>query len=158
MPYLIDGHNLIPKVGLSLRSLDDETELLVILQEFCRLKGRKVEVYFDGAPPGQTSRRKFGSVTAHFVRQGQTADSAIAARLRRMGRDARNWTVISSDHAVQAEARAAHATSLSSEDFANQLKLDTSDRPSGSERQRDLGAEEVDEWLELFRRRGRRIG
>ena len=36
MPYLIDGHNLIPKLGLRLESLDDEMELIAILQEFCR--------------------------------------------------------------------------------------------------------------------------
>ena len=37
MPYLIDGHNLIPKVrGLSLQSMDDEMELVELLQEFCR--------------------------------------------------------------------------------------------------------------------------
>ena len=37
MPYLIDGHNLIPKLGLRLDSVDDEMELVAILQEFCRL-------------------------------------------------------------------------------------------------------------------------
>jgi hypothetical protein len=52
MPYLIDGHNLIPKLGLRLDSMEDEMELVSILQEFCRLEDRQVEVYFDGAPPG----------------------------------------------------------------------------------------------------------
>ena len=28
MPYLIDGHNLIPKLGLRLDELDDEIELI----------------------------------------------------------------------------------------------------------------------------------
>jgi hypothetical protein len=49
MPYLIDGHNLIPKLGLRLDSMDDEQELVVILQEYARLERKKqVEVYFDG--------------------------------------------------------------------------------------------------------------
>ena len=47
MPYLIDGHNLIPKFGLRLDSVNDEMELVSILQEFARLKRQKVEVYFD---------------------------------------------------------------------------------------------------------------
>ena len=77
MPYIIDGHNLIPKLGLRLDSIDDELDLLARLQEFCRLRRTQVEVYFDGAPPGQASTRKAGVVTAHFVRQGSSADASI---------------------------------------------------------------------------------
>ena len=50
--YEVDGHNLIPKVGLRLDSFDDEMELVALLQEFARLHRRQVEVYFDGAPAG----------------------------------------------------------------------------------------------------------
>ena len=70
MPYLIDGHNLIPKLGLRLDSPDDEMELVAILQEFCRLERRQVEVYFDGAPTPHAGTRKLGTVTAHFVPSG----------------------------------------------------------------------------------------
>jgi hypothetical protein len=41
MPYLIDGHNLIPKLGLRLDSMDDEQELIAILQEYARLERKK---------------------------------------------------------------------------------------------------------------------
>ena len=121
MPYLIDGHNLIPKLGLHLDSMDDELDLLVRLQEFCRLRRAQVEVYFDGAPPGQVSTRKAGMVTAHFVRQGSSADAAIEARLIRLKRAARNWTVVSSDGRVQRAAGAAHARSMSAEEFALEM-------------------------------------
>ena len=89
MPYIIDGHNLIPKVGLRLDALDDEMALVEILREFCRIKKKRVDVYFDGAPPGENGTRKFGYVTAHFVRRGRTADDAIHARLRKMGKSAK---------------------------------------------------------------------
>ena len=46
MPYLIDGHNLIPRLGLRLDSMDDEMELIAILQEFYRTERRQVEVFF----------------------------------------------------------------------------------------------------------------
>ena len=80
MPYLIDGHNLIPRVGLRLDSMDDEMELIGILQEFCKLEHRQVEVFFDGAPALHAGARKLGAVTAHFVRLGTTADNAIPSR------------------------------------------------------------------------------
>jgi predicted RNA-binding protein with PIN domain len=130
MPTLIDGHNLIPKLGLSLHSLDDEMQLVSRLQVFCRAERRQVEVYFDGAPAGQVGTRRLGLVTAHFVRLGSTADSAIRARLKTLGRAARNWIVVTSDRQVQADARAAGP---------------------GSAREAGMSDAEVEEWLHLFR-------
>jgi uncharacterized protein len=153
MPYIIDGHNLIPKVpGLSLQQFDDEQHLVEMLQEFCRRQRKQVEVYFDNAPPGGVRARNLGSVTARFVRQGTTADSAIRKRLVNLGRAARNWTVVSSDQAVQAEARAAHAQVMPSETFARLLiqALDDSWADQGDAAETTLNPEEVDDWLQLF--------
>jgi len=153
MPYIIDGHNLIPKVpGLSLQQMDDEQQLVEMLQEFCRHQRKQVEVYFDNAPPGGVRARNLGLVTARFVRQGTTADSAIRRRLANLGRVARNWTVVSSDQAVQAEARAAQAQAMSSETFARLLTraLDNSLIDQGEATETVLNPEEVDDWLQLF--------
>ncbi len=152
MPYLIDGHNLIPKLGLRLDSPDDEMQLIHILQEFCRTQRRNAEVYFDGAPVGQSGTRKFGIVAAHFVRRGTTADSAIKNRLEKLGRAARNWVVVSSDHEVQASARMAHAEVLSSNQFAQLLKKPQPMKAKSIDDQK-LSSEEVAEWLKLFGRR-----
>ena len=152
MPYLIDGHNLIPKLGLHLDSVDDEMELISFLQDFCRLERRQVEVFFDGAPASQAGTRKLGLVTAHFVRQGTTADDAIRDRLKRLGRGAKNWTVVSSDRQVQANARAAHAEVTSSDSFAGTLKHARNSAPKPTSDGK-VSAEEVEEWLKLFDRR-----
>ena len=147
MEYLIDGHNLIPKLGLRLDSVDDELELISILQEFCRLERKQVEVYFDGAP--QTATRKAGSVTAHFVPLGTTADDAIRKHLKRLGKNARNWIVVTSDRQVQANARAAHSEIISSEIFAKTLKQARDTAPKANV-DRKLSDSEVDEWLRFF--------
>ena len=149
MPYLIDGHNLIPKLGLHLDSPDDELELIVLLQEYSRLSRREAEVYFDGAPVGEAGTKKFGAVSAHFVRLGLTADSAIQARLKKLARAARNWIVVSSDHEVQNAANSAHAGVVSSEEFAGHLKRlqHSVSKPVG---EKELSSEEVEEWLKLF--------
>ncbi len=151
MPYLIDGHNLIPKVGLRLDSPDDEQELITRLQEFCRRERTTVEVYFDNAPPGQPSSRRYGAVNAHFVRQGQIADQAIAHHLASLGKGAKNWVVVSSDHQVQAAARSFHAQVLTSEAFAQRLR--THARPT-EEKPREV--EDVETWLQMFRERKKR--
>ena len=149
MPYLIDGHNLIPRLGLRLDSVDDEMELIAILQEFCRRERKQVDVYFDGAPTPQAGTRKLGSVTAHFVRLGTTADDAIRKRLKKLGKAAKNWTVVSSDRQVQAEARAVYAEVLSSDVFAQRLKQARDSAPK-SIGDRKLSSKEVEDWLKLF--------
>ncbi|MBC8508991.1 MAG: NYN domain-containing protein [Chloroflexi bacterium] len=155
MPYLIDGHNLIPKIpGLSLRSIDDEVQLIQRLQVFHQQTGKKIEVYFDNAPPGHSRTQRFGTVTAHFIRHGSTADAAIQARLDKLGRGASTWTVVSSDRQVQAAARAVHARVIKSEDFAAELAAQNIEQFSGIETSAEINIspDEVDEWLRLFGR------
>ncbi len=156
MTYLIDGHNLIPKVGLRLNSHDDEMDLVELLREFCRLRRKKTEVYFDGAPAGHAGTRTLGAVTAHFIRAGTTADTAIARRLKKMGPSAKNWIVVSSDRQVQADARAARASVLTSEEFARLLYQTPSSKSGAPAADRKVSPAEVDEWLKVFGSKGHR--
>jgi uncharacterized protein len=155
MAYMIDGHNLIPKIpGLSLQDLDDEIHLIELLQEFCRMQRKKVEVYFDRAPAGQAGTRQYGQVIAHFVTQHSSADDAIRQRLARLGKSAKNWTVVSSDAAVQAEARAAGAQALAAEQFVRLLRQPKkSSATQDEERPSEMGPDEIDDWLKLFSQR-----
>lgn len=151
MPYLIDGHNLIPKAGLSLEAVDDEEQLILLLQEFCRRSRKNVEVFFDNAPPGEQRVQNYGRVKARFVRRGQTADQAIQRRLAALGRAARNWTVVSSDHAVQASARAARAAVVASEQFALDLREALeAERSATRGEEAPMSPDELEEWLALF--------
>ena len=150
MQYIVDGHNLIPHVGLRLNAEDDELALIEMLREFCRVKKARVDVYFDGAPPGHANTRKFGYVTAHFVRQGRTADQAIHARLRKMGKSAKNWIVVSSDHEVQTSARSVQAKRMPSNEFAREVqdaKFAVFENPN---EERTLSKGEVEQWLKIF--------
>jgi predicted RNA-binding protein with PIN domain len=133
-----------------LDSIDDEQELIAILQEYARLERKKqVEVYFDGAPASHTGIRKLGTVTAHFVLLGTTADDAIRKRLKKMGKSAKNWTVVSSDRQVQTESRAAQAEVISSDTFAMLLRQARDTAPKATD-DRKLSKQEVDDWLKLF--------
>lgn len=151
MPTIIDGHNLIPKVpGMSLRAIDDERQLLELLVVYCRIERQKVEVYFDGAPPGSAGVRNYGMIHARYVPLGSKADDAIAKRLNGLGRQARIWRVVTSDRYVQAEARSHGAEVVPSEVFAKelmnaQIKAQEEARGTG-----EISAGDVDEWLDLF--------
>ena len=130
-------------------------ELVAILKEFARLKRQQVEVYFDGAPIGQAGTRKLGTVRAHFVPLGQTADSAIRVRLKKMEKDAKNWIIVSSDHEVQNTARVVRAQVVTSDEFVKMLRAATNSAPKANTENKKLSAQEVDEWLKLFREKER---
>jgi len=158
MPFLIDGHNLIPKVGLRLDSIDDELELVEILQEYSRKSRKSIEVYFDGALAGGTGSRRFGSVTAHFVSEHSTADAAIEQQLKALKGDARNWTVVSSDHRVLSAARSARAATETSEEFARRLSGESGGRQprragDGGRSGGGLTEVELNHWLDIFKKR-----
>lgn len=151
MHYIIDGHNLIPHIpGMNLRQMDDEQGLIALLQAFCRAKRASVDVYFDGAPPGQPAQRAFGAVKAHFVRAGRTADDAIRAHLGRLGARAREVSVVTSDRQVQREGRDVHAKVIGSDEFARLLAQTPAAAPGSANDKSTADETDIDEWLRLF--------
>lgn len=160
MNYLVDGHNLIAKIpGMDLSMPDDEERLIELLSRFGQAGKHRLEVFFDDAPAGQAGIRKYGGLRAHFVPVRQTADQAISERLKKLGRTAKEWTVVSSDRAVQAAAREVHAGVIDAEGFAKQLRAVLSNAVS-AERSADekaMAAEltetEIKEWLAIFSQR-----
>ncbi|MBW6465725.1 MAG: NYN domain-containing protein [Brevefilum sp.] len=153
MVLIIDGHNLIPHMpGVDLSDPDDEGKLVQLLQEYCRLRRKTAEVFFDKAPVGMAGVRQYGLVKAHFVHEGTTADTAIMAYLKKLGKRAKNTTVVSSDRQVLAAARGAHAATIRSDEFAAAWAQLAEDEPELDPRDRQLDEEEVADWEQLFRR------
>lgn len=153
MPYLIDGHNLIPHIpGLTLKDLDDEKALIHLLEDFCRRTRQQVDVYFDRAFPGSKKTQSFGRVIAHFTPEYSTADEAIRIRLSSLKRSAKNWTVVTSDRQVKAEAQAAGARWMSAEEFSKILRSQPESGPAGDS-QPELTEDEVNMWINLFQSR-----
>ena len=149
MPYMIDGHNLIGKIpGLKLDDLEDEQELIKLLQEYCLQTGKNAEIYFDKSATGHARASVHGRVTARFVRSGETADEAISRHLKRLGNEAANWTVVSSDAQVQRAAKRARARVIPSETFSTDLLAESAS--PGSSDTPTISDDEIDEWMDLF--------
>ena len=109
-----------------------------------------MEVYFDGAPIGHAGTRNLGTVRAHFVKLGQTADDAIRARLNKMGKSAKNWIVVSSDREVQSAARVNQAKHISSEEFVRVIREARNSPSKGNATDKKISTQEVEDWLKLF--------
>ena len=153
MTYIIDGHNLIPKIaGLSLSEMDDEARLIQLLVNFCRNKKTRVIVFFDRAAPGRQGATQYGAVTAYFVPEEQTADDAIHRYLVSRRREACNLTVVSSDRQVQSDARGLRAKILSAEAFIKQAMDSIEQKGRGIQGSGNdvLTPEEVAEWEKIF--------
>lgn len=151
MPYLIDGHNLIAALpDLSLRDPDDEQALIKRLQVYCSQQRHKAIVFFDQGRFAGQDFRSGAWLRIRFVRPPRTADDAIRSELARIGREAPNWTVISSDREVQAAAREAGAKVVQSGAFVLQLVQAANEGETGKP-DRKLNPGEIEEWLALFR-------
>ena len=149
MPYLIDGHNLIPRVrGLNLQQLDDEQALIARLEVYFQGQRKQAVVYFDRAQPGGSPDIKRAFLKVHFVRPPAIADTAILRHLRRLKGEARNWVVVSSDNEVRLGAEHLGARVLSSEEFA--VLLDGKTQKSVKEPK--PGGDDIDFWLKTFQK------
>jgi predicted RNA-binding protein with PIN domain len=158
MPYLIDGHNLIAVTpGISLDDPDDEVRLIALIRTFCGRRGKRAIIYFDRAAPGAPDPSPAGGVVAHFVSPPRTADEAIRDHLARLGREARNWEVISSDREVREAASQAGSRLTNSQTFAKQLTGENLDPEDDREKPpSSLSNDEVEEWERLFLKREER--
>jgi hypothetical protein len=85
-------------------------------------------------------------ITAHFVPPPRKADDAILDYLRER-RDARRYTVVSSDSEVRDRARRIGAKVVSSEEFARLVlalaRMGEKEKPSDAPK-------DIEEWLRLF--------
>ena len=147
MPYLIDGHNLIPKVpGIELGDIDDEQALFNLLNDFFKKLRINAIVFFDCAAPGSKSVINTAFLQAQFINNSSSADVAIINHLKHLGGDARNYKVVTSDHWVADHARTTGASVISSEDFVNNIFTDDRKRTKKLKNK----PEDIEYWLRIF--------
>lgn len=152
MTYLIDGHNLIPKIpGLRLDQLDDEQGLISLLSSFCEIKNCHMEVIFDAGRVGEVRHFNHNRLKVHFVLPPAKADDAILLRLIAAKRSARNFIVVTSDRQVQERSRRSGAQVISSSIFARTLLAHV--QPLSDHHQPDKSGiqdDEISYWEDLF--------
>ena len=104
-------------------------------------------------PVGHSRVRKFGSIRVQFALPSSSADAEIEVRLRKLGRQARNWDVVSSDQRVQSAARSVGARVVRSEDFAVEMLavLRRGEKNGIVWEEPKVREDEVEMWMKLFR-------
>ena len=154
MPLLIDGHNLIGRLpDLRLDDPEDEAKLVARLRAYCARTGKSATVVFDqGLPGGRSRELAGGGVEVVFASAGRTADGILRERIRQ-ARDPRGLTVVTSDRRIIAAAQARGVQVMRAEEFTAHLGAP---QTTPMEQDMQLSAEEVEEWLKVFKGRSKR--
>ncbi len=160
MHWLIDGHNLIGQLpNLHLSDPNDEIKLLEYLQRYRARTGHRLTVVFDAGQSYQPAeKKKQGGLTVQFASHGQTADKIIMGRLRRV-KNPQSMILVTSDRALQQAADQARVRWISAQEFGQQLlqlfaaEVEPIEEDAGNQANIQLSADEVDEWLAIFKRR-----
>jgi predicted RNA-binding protein with PIN domain len=157
VPYLIDGNNLLGSWGGPAVAGDGRHEVVRRVAAFCRAKGARAIVVFDGAPfRPEIVDQQLGSVTIRFPPEGLDADSLIRQIVDAADRPG-DFVVVSSDKPVYSYARTRGARAITAREW-NELGRQGS-RPAG----RPVGRPElrgekperesdVEGWLKRFTR------
>ena len=154
MHYLVDGHNLIAHLpGIELSDPEDEAKLVELLHRFVlRHPGHRITVVFDGGVYGHPAPPKRDRVEAIFARSPGDADTRLISLLER-ATPPQSYTLVSSDRAIAAAAKARRIAAKPSAIFALELQALGSARPRLGRRlqpEPKPSRAELEEWLKLF--------
>jgi predicted RNA-binding protein with PIN domain len=151
VPYLIDGNNLLGSWGGPAVPGDGRAEVLRRVAAFCRAKGARAVLVFDGAPfrPDLDSQQ-LGAVSVRFPAAGRDADSLIREIVDAAARPG-EIVVVTSDRPLYSYARTRGAQVLRAHEW-NALERGAHSRaPKGSPRGEKPDREtDVAGWLKRF--------
>lgn len=144
MPYLIDGNNLMPLLGVGERK-----ELLEETARFAQTKKVKITVVFDGAeedffPDGSS----FKGVKIFYARRNSDADTRIK-NLVENSKERRTLIVVTNDRSLSDYCRRSGAKVLSAKEF--KLKLnEIQTQKINQMRHEGVKENELAEWMRYF--------
>lgn len=156
MPYLIDGHNLIAALpDIDLSDENDEALLVIKLRGFAVRKKTKCTVIFDRGLPGGASKLSTNSVRAVFAAAGRSSADALIKRRIDRTRDARNWTLVSSDREIRDYARWKGMRDMSAAEFTELLRPNARVPSTPAESEKPMPSEDdTSLWLKRFGEHG----
>jgi len=153
VPYLIDGNNLLGSWGGPAVPGDGRMEVVRRVAAFCRARGARAVLVFDGAPfRPDVEGQQLGAVSLRFPPPGRDADSVIRAIVDGAKHPA-ELVVVTSDRPLYSYARTRGAQVLRAHEW-NALARGAKPRTSrgaapGEKPEREA---DVEGWLKRFSR------
>jgi uncharacterized protein len=153
VPYLIDGNNLLGSWGGPAVPGDGRALVLRRVAEFCRRKGARAVLVFDGAPfRPDKDEQQLGAVSLRFPGPGRDADSLIREIVDDSARPS-ELIVVTSDKPLYSYARTRGARALRAHEW-NALAREAAPRVTKARatasREKPERETDVDGWLKKF--------
>lgn len=147
MPYLIDGNNLLGSWG-GPRGDDGRAEVVRRVAAFCRARGARATIVFDGHPlRPDMDTQTLGAVTIRVPPEGQDADDVIKDVVKRAPRAA-DLIVVTSDKALYSHVKTLGASILRAHEWnALERRVSPAAAEAGEKPDRET---DVDGWLKRF--------
>jgi len=150
MPYLIDGNNLLGSWGGPTARDDRRAEVVRRVAAFCRAKGARATVVFDGHPlRTDMATQDLGPVSLRVPPPGQDADSVIRELVERAPRAA-DLIVVTSDKALYSYCRTLGASVLRAHEWNSLERRAAPRRGSGAASEKPDREDDVEGWLKTF--------
>jgi predicted RNA-binding protein with PIN domain len=151
---LIDGWNVAWKIDDIRKKIPDDLkkarELLNALVKI-HFAGKKsvIKIIYDGKA-GVTENDGYPrGIDIQFSKDPEKADHLIIQHLQRQ-KNARQWTVITSDRILSTRVRSLGAQVISSESFIQKLRSPQPEIPMNYKHNPQLGSEDIKFWMEQF--------
>lgn len=151
MPYVIDGNNLLGSWGGPSGDDDRRGEVVRRVAAFCRARGARATVVFDGHPlRPDMEAQDLGPLRLRVPARGQDADTIIREIIDGAARAA-DLIVVTSDKALYSYAKTAGASVLRAHEWnaiERRLAHPSGDGPSSGEK--PDREDDVEGWLRRF--------
>jgi predicted RNA-binding protein with PIN domain len=147
MPYLIDGNNLLGSWG-GPRGDDGRAEVVRRVAVFCRARGARATIVFDGHPlRSDMDTQTLGAVTLRVPPEGKDADDVIRDLVKRAPRAA-DLIVVTSDKALYSYVKTLGASILRAHEWnALERRVSPPEPEAGEKPDHET---DIDGWLKLF--------
>jgi predicted RNA-binding protein with PIN domain len=150
MPYVIDGNNLLGSWGGPKGQDDRRAEVVRRVAAFCRARGAKATLVFDGHPlRPDMEAQELGPLRLRVPPPGGDADTVIRELIDTAERAA-DLVVVTSDKALYSYAKTAGASVLRAHEWnALERRLVRPDEASSGGEKPDK-EDDVEGWLRRF--------
>ena len=148
MPYVIDGNNLLGSWGGPRGQDDRRAEVVRRVAAFCRAKGAKATLVFDGHPlRPDMEAQDLGPLRLRVPPQGTDADTLIREIVDTSDRPG-DLVVVTSDKALYSYAKTLGAQVLRAHEW-NAIERKLPSAPSAGSEKPDR-EDDVEGWLRRF--------
>lgn len=150
MPYLIDGNNVLGSWGGPTKGDDRRAEVVRRVAGFCRSRGVKATVVFDGHPlRPEMAAQDLGPLHIRVPPPGVDADTVIRELVERAARPA-EVVVVTSDKALYSYCKTLGAAVLRAHEWNALERRPPPGRPGPEGSDKPDREDDVAGWLKRF--------